>query len=106
MADPKPTILVIEDEQPVQKFLRVTLSSQNYNVLQAASGESGLRHAAADSPDMIILDLGLPDMDGIEVTRRLRGWTAGPFIVVSARGKGQDKGVGPVAGRERYRTKP
>src|SRR3954469_11594886 len=106
MADPKPTILVIEDEQPVQKFLRVTLSSQNYNVLQAATGESGMRHAAADSPDMIILDLGLPDMDGIEVTKRLREWTAVPIIIVSARGKEQDKVVALDAGADDYLTKP
>src|SRR5213080_1136908 len=61
---PKPSILVIDDEPPLQKFLRLTLTSQNFNVIEALTGESGLRHAANDQPDLIILDLGLPDMDG------------------------------------------
>ena len=106
MADPKPTILVIEDEQPLQKFLRVTLTTQDYKVIEAATGESGLRHAAVDQPDLIILDLGLPDIDGIEVTKRLREWTAIPIIVVSARGKEQDKVVALDAGADDYLTKP
>jgi two-component system KDP operon response regulator KdpE len=106
MADIKPKILVIEDEQPLQKFLRVILSSQDYSVLEAATGESGLRRAAVDQPDVIILDLGLPDIDGIEVTKRLREWTAIPIIVVSARGKEQDKVLALDAGADDYLTKP
>ena len=106
MADNKPTILVIEDEQPLVKFLRVTLSSQDYHIVEATTGEAGLRHAAMDQPDLIILDLGLPDIDGIEVTRRLREWTAIPIIVVSARGKEQDKVVALDAGADDYLTKP
>src|ERR1041385_5302677 len=99
MSELRPTILVIEDEPPLQKFLRVTLTNQNYNVIEAARGEEGLRHASTSNPDLIILDLGLPDIDGVEVTRRLREWTAIPIIVVSARGKGADKGVALPAPR-------
>jgi len=102
----KPTILVIEDEPPLQKFLRVTLASQEYSVIEAATGEQGLRHAAMDRPDLVILDLGLPDLDGVEVTRRLREWSAIPIIVVSARGKEQDKVVALDAGADDYLTKP
>jgi two-component system KDP operon response regulator KdpE len=102
----KPTILVIEDEPPLQKFLRVTLASQEYSVIEAATGEQGLRHAAVDRPDLVILDLGLPDLDGVEVTRRLREWSAIPIIVVSARGKEQDKVVALDAGADDYLTKP
>jgi two-component system KDP operon response regulator KdpE len=103
---PKPTILVIEDEPPLQKFLHVTLTSHNYIVIDAATGESGVRHAANDQPDLIILDLGLPDMDGIEVTKQIREWSAIPVIVVSARGKEQDKVAALDAGADDYLTKP
>ena len=106
MADNAPVILVIEDEPPLQKFLRVTLTSNGYHVVEAATGESGVRHAANDRPDLIILDLGLPDIDGIEVTRRIREWSAIPIIVVSARGKEQDKVVALDAGADDYLTKP
>jgi two-component system, OmpR family, KDP operon response regulator KdpE len=102
----KPTILVIEDEPPLQKFLRVTLTSHNYNVIEAVTGESGLRHAANDQPDLIILDLGLPDIDGIEVIRRIREWSAIPIIVVSARGKEQSKVIALDGGADDYLTKP
>jgi len=106
MADNAPVVLVIEDERPLQKFLRVTLESQNYAVVEAARGEEGLRHAAMSRPDLVILDLGLPDIDGLEVTRRLREWSAVPIIVVSARGKEQDKVVALDAGADDYLTKP
>ena len=102
----KTSILVIEDEQPLQKFLRATLRSQDYNVLEATTGELGLQRAAAERPDLIILDLGLPDLDGTEVTRRLRDWSAIPIIVVSARGKEQDKVAALDAGADDYLTKP
>jgi two-component system KDP operon response regulator KdpE len=101
-----PTILVIEDDPPLQKFLRVTLGTQDYNVIEAANGEQGLRHAATAQPDLIILDLGLPDIDGVEITKRLRQWSAVPIIVVSARGKEQDKVVALDAGADDYLTKP
>jgi two-component system KDP operon response regulator KdpE len=75
-------------------------------VIEATTGESGIRHAANDQPDLIILDLGLPDVDGVEVTRRIREWSAIPIIVVSARGKDQDKVVALDAGADDYLTKP
>lgn len=100
------TILVIEDDPPLQKFLRLTLSAHHYNVIEAATGESGVRHAANDQPDLIVLDLGLPDLDGLEVTRRIREWSAIPIIIVSARGKDQDKVAALDAGADDYLTKP
>jgi two-component system, OmpR family, KDP operon response regulator KdpE len=106
MPELKPTILVIEDEPPLQKFLRVTLEAHEFKVILADAGEHALRHAAMAMPDLVILDLGLPDIDGIEVTRRLREWSAIPIIVVSARGKEQDKVVALDAGADDYLTKP
>ena len=105
-AGPKPTILVIEDDPQLQKFLRVSLTSQQYSVIEALTGESGLRHAANDQPDLLILDLGLPDIDGVELTRRIREWSAIPIIVISARGKEQDKVIALDAGADDYLTKP
>jgi two-component system, OmpR family, KDP operon response regulator KdpE len=106
MSEPRPTILVIEDEPPLQKFLRATLENEGHNVIVASRGEEGLRHASVGQPDLVILDLGLPDMDGMEVTRRLREWSAVPIIVVSARGKEQDKVIALDAGADDYLTKP
>lgn len=106
MAEPKPIILIIEDEPPLQKFLRVTLGEQQYECIFAATGEAGVRHAAYDRPDLIILDLGLPDLDGIEVTKRIREWSAVPIIVVSARGMESDKVAALDAGADDYLTKP
>ena len=102
----KTTILVIEDEEPLKRFLRATLRSQDYRVIDASTGEAGLQSAAAERPDLILLDLGLPDVDGIEVTRRLREWTATPVIVVSARGHERDKVAALDAGADDYLTKP
>jgi two-component system KDP operon response regulator KdpE len=106
MSGPKPSILVIDDEPPLQKFLRITLTGQNFRVIEALNGESGLRHAANDQPDLIILDLGLPDIDGVNVTRRIRDWSAIPIIVISARGREQDKVTALDAGADDYLTKP
>jgi two-component system KDP operon response regulator KdpE len=106
MPNPKTRILVIEDEPPLQRFLRVTLRTQDYDVIEAVTGEEGLRRAAADRPDLIILDLGLPDLDGVEVARRVREWSPVPIIVVSARGKEQDKVAALDAGADDYLTKP
>src|SRR5438270_10817830 len=106
MAELRPTILVIEDEPPLKKFLRITLQSQNYAVIEASRGEEGIRHAATSRPDLIILDLGLPDIDGVDVARRLREWSAIPIIVVSARGREQEKVVALDAGADDYLTKP
>jgi two-component system KDP operon response regulator KdpE len=101
----KPIILVIEDEPPLQKFLRVTLEP-DFTVIEVAAGEAGIRHAAYDRPDLILLDLGLPDLDGLEVIRRVREWSNVPVIVVTARGKEQDKVSALDAGADDYLTKP
>jgi two-component system, OmpR family, KDP operon response regulator KdpE len=106
MSKLRPSILVIEDESSVRRFLRVTLEGQDYKVLEATRGEDGLRHASVGQPDLIILDLGLPDLDGLEVTKRLRQWTATPIIVISARGREEDKVAALDAGADDYLTKP
>ena len=105
MAEPTPLILMIEDEPPLRKFLRATLGTA-YRLVEAATGEDGIRHAAYDRPDLIILDLGLPDTDGLDVTRRVREWSTVPIIVVSARGQETDKIAALDAGADDYLTKP
>jgi two-component system KDP operon response regulator KdpE len=102
----KARILVIDDEQPVRRFLRVTLTSQAYAVFEAASGQEGLSIATKQKPDIIILDLGLPDIDGVEVTRLLRQWTQIPIIILSVRGSESDKIAALDAGADDYLTKP
>ena len=106
MPENHPTILIIEDEPPLRRFLRVTLGTQDYRVIEATTGAEGLKLAATSQPDLIILDLGLPDTDGVEIAKRLREWSAVPIIVVSARGKEQDKVVALDAGADDYLTKP
>jgi two-component system KDP operon response regulator KdpE len=106
MSDTPPVILVIDDESSIQRFLRVSLEAQGYQVVEAATGKRGLVEAASRTPDLIVLDLGLPDMDGIDVTRQLREWSKAPIIVVSARGKEQDKISALDAGADDYLTKP
>jgi two-component system KDP operon response regulator KdpE len=104
--DNPPSILVIEDDPPIQKFLRATLGSQGYQLIEAATARDGLMQAASRTPDLIILDLGLPDLDGVDLMRQLREWSTVPVIVVSARGKEQDKIVALDAGADDYLTKP
>jgi two-component system KDP operon response regulator KdpE len=99
-------ILVIEDDSQIRRFLRTTLTSNNYRLLEATSGQDGLRQASTQHPDLIILDLGLPDMDGLEVTRQLREWTATPIIILSARDKEGDKVKALDLGADDYLTKP
>jgi two-component system KDP operon response regulator KdpE len=99
-------ILVIEDEGSIRKFLRVTLTAQGYEVVEATSGQEGLLAATSRPPELVILDLGLPDMDGVAWVRQVRQWSAVPVIVVSARGKEQDKIVALDAGADDYLTKP
>ncbi|MCC6167623.1 MAG: response regulator [Caldilineaceae bacterium] len=106
MAETGPLILVIEDEPQIHRFLRATLPSHGYRVIEAMTGEAGLLTAGEKQPDLIILDLGLPDMDGLEVTRRLRQWTATPILVLSARGQEQDKVAALDLGADDYLTKP
>jgi two-component system KDP operon response regulator KdpE len=104
--DPAVTILVIEDEPPIRRFLRATLSSHGYKPIESATAQEGLAQAATWVPDLIILDLGLPDLDGVEVARRLREWTTVPIIVLSVRDREQDKIAALDAGADDYLTKP
>jgi len=99
-------VLAIEDDPQIRKFLRVTLTSQGYHLLEASTGEEGVRLAASHRPDLIILDLGLPDRDGLVVTREIREWTRTPILVLSARGREGDKVAALDAGADDYVTKP
>ena len=102
----RPTVLVVEDEPEIVRFLRAALTSAGYDPLVAGTGADALREAATRTPELIILDLGLPDMDGSEVTRRLRQWSQIPIIVLSARGQERDKVEALDAGADDYLTKP
>jgi two-component system, OmpR family, KDP operon response regulator KdpE len=106
VSQPTPTILIIEDEAQMRRFLRASLSGSGYQVFEAQAGQDGLTQAAARSPDLVLLDLGLPDLDGLEVTQRLRTWAKMPIIVISARGKEEDKIKALDAGADDYLTKP
>ena len=106
MADNHPTVLVIEDEAQIRRFLRATLTANGYQLLEATTAQEGLVQAATRQPEIVILDLGLPDLDGLEVTRRLREWTTVPIIVLSARGQEADKVTALDAGADDYLTKP
>lgn len=106
MTEPKHRILIIEDDPPLRRFLRVTLETQAYQIVEASNATDGLRIAASEQPDLIVLDLGLPDLDGLEVIKRLRAWTTIPVIVVSARGKEREKVVALDSGADDYLTKP
>jgi two-component system, OmpR family, KDP operon response regulator KdpE len=99
-------VLVIEDEPQVVRFLKASLSSHGFRILEAPTGQLGLVEASSRVPDLILLDLGLPDLDGVEVVRRLREWTAVPVIVLSARGQERDKIEALDAGADDYLTKP
>jgi len=101
-----PTILVIEDEAAMRRFLRVSLESSGYRWIEASSAREGLAQAASRNPDLVLLDLGLPDQDGIEVTAHLREWAKMPIIVISARGQEEDKVRALDAGADDYLTKP
>jgi len=101
-----PVVLLIEDESQIRRFLRTALASHGYRLLEADTGRGGLVEAASRIPEVVILDLGLPDMDGIEVIRRLREWTALPIIVLSARGQERDKVAALDAGADDYVSKP
>ena len=99
-------ILVVDDEAPIRRYLRAALSAQGFNVYESASGEEALQAVLSHRPDIIILDLGLPDIDGIEVTRRLREWSQTPIIILSVREAEQDKIAALDAGADDYLTKP
>jgi two-component system KDP operon response regulator KdpE len=103
---PDPIVVLIEDEPQIRRFLRATLSGQGYRLFEAATGADGLVEVGSRQPDVVIVDLGLPDMDGVQVIRRLREWTAVPIIVLSARGQERDKVTALDAGADDYVSKP
>jgi len=99
-------VLVVDDEPAIRRYLTVLLSAHGYTVFEAGSGQTALSAVLADRPDVVILDLGLPDLDGIEVTRLLREWTRMPIIILSVRGQEADKIAALDAGADDYLTKP
>jgi two-component system KDP operon response regulator KdpE len=103
---PAPLVLLIEDEPQMRRFLRTALDANDYRLVEAETAKEGLAQAAARNPDVILLDLGLPDRDGLQVARELRGWSTTPIIVLSARGREEDKVRALDLGADDYLTKP
>src|SRR5438034_5113552 len=103
---PDPVVVLVEDEPQIRRFLRATLVGQGYRLFETATGADGLIEVASRQPDVVIVDLGLPDMDGLEVIRRIREWTAVPVIVLSARGQERDKVGALDAGADDSVSKP
>ncbi len=106
MTENSQRVLVVDDENSIRRYLRAALSAQGFSVYEAASGEEALSAVLSDRPDIIILDLGLPDLDGVEVTRRLREWSQTPIIILSVREAENDKIAALDAGADDYLTKP
>lgn len=105
-AMPDPVVLVIEDEKSIVNYMKTILSTQSYRVIETRLGREGLSLAASHSPELILLDLGLPDMDGVEFIKMLRGWSSIPVVVVTARGQEQDHIEALDAGADDYLVKP
>jgi len=99
-------LLLVEDELPIRRFLKTSLAAEGYRLAEAESGEQALRLAAQQPPDLVVLDLGLPDMDGQEVLRRLREWLQAPVIILSARDQEQEKIAALDGGADDYVSKP
>jgi two-component system KDP operon response regulator KdpE len=106
MADSRPTILIVEDEPEIRRFVRSALEAEGYRVVEAASGHRGSIDAATYKPDVLIVDLGLPDFDGVELIRRVREWSRMPIVVLSARIQEHAKVDALDAGADDYVTKP
>jgi two-component system KDP operon response regulator KdpE len=106
MTDARATILVIEDEPEIRRFLRASLGAEGYKVVEAGTGRRGAIDAATHKPDLAIVDLGLPDFDGLEVIRRIREWSPMPIVVLSARVQERSKVEALDAGADDYVTKP
>jgi two-component system KDP operon response regulator KdpE len=106
MSHANPIIVVIEDDPAIRLFLRTSLSAHNFKVFEADRGQQGIVEAGVRKPDLIILDLGLPDMDGVEVIKKIRAWSAMPIIILSARSSEQHKIDALDAGADDYLTKP
>lgn len=105
-ATPGHRILVVDDEAPIRRLLRVVLSSTGFDVAEAVNGREAISAAATARPEVIVLDLGLPDVDGLEVIRQIREWSQAPILVLSVRGQEQDKVAALDAGADDYLTKP
>ncbi|MBC8170581.1 MAG: response regulator [Anaerolineae bacterium] len=105
MAD-KPLVLVVDDELQIRRFLRISLEVHNYEVHETATGQDAILQTARLRPDLVILDIGLPDIDGLEVLKRLREWTNVPVIILSVRDSDRDKVAALDAGADDYLTKP
>jgi len=103
---PDPVVVLIEDEPQIRRFLRATLTGQGYRLFEASSGADGLVEVGSRQPDVVIVDLGLPDMEGLDVIHRMREWTDVPIIVLSARGQERDKVTALAAGADDYVSKP
>ena len=101
-----PTVVVIEDEPQIRRFVRTALEAEGCHVVEAGEGERGLVEAGTRKPDLVILDLGLPDRDGVDVVRDLRNWSAVPILILSARSDETDKVAALDAGADDYLTKP
>jgi two-component system, OmpR family, KDP operon response regulator KdpE len=106
VTDPAVRILIVDDEPQIRRFLRTSLSAHGYRVLEAAGGREAITRAATENPEVVLLDLGLADMDGLEVIQRLREWSSLPIIVVSVRGQEAQKIAALDAGADDYVTKP
>lgn len=106
MSDPGVTVLVVEDEPQMRRFIRASLSSHGYRVLEAERAQEAVMMLTGHNPEIVLLDLGLPDGDGIDLTREIRGWSRVPLIVISARGREDDKVAALDAGADDYLTKP
>jgi two-component system KDP operon response regulator KdpE len=106
MTEPRATVLVVEDEPDIRAFLRSSLGAEGYRVVEAAAGERGAIDAGTHKPDLAIVDLGLPDIDGVEVIRRIRAWSPMPILVLSARAQERAKVEALDAGADDYVTKP
>ena len=102
----KPLVLVVEDDAPVRNLITTTLKTHEYRYLSAQNGASAVMEALSHNPDIVLLDLGLPDMDGVEIIRKIRSWSNMPIIVISARTEDSDKIVALDAGADDYLTKP
>ncbi|HMQ51818.1 MAG TPA: response regulator [Anaerolineae bacterium] len=106
MTETGPRILVVDDEQAIRRFLHTSLTANGYTVFEAATGQAALTGVTQHRPDVVILDLGLPDLDGLQVTARLREWSQIPIIILSVRGQETDKIAALDAGADDYLTKP
>jgi len=106
VTEARPVVLIVDDEPQMRKFVRITLAANGYATIEASTAAEGIEQAAAHTPDLVLLDLGLPDADGSEVIRRIREWSTVPILIISARGKEESKVLALDQGADDYVTKP